>query len=163
MSPPASGSAAQVQRLSRAAVAKVNEVMQDPETRDRVLENGRTLLDLAQQWRDERRRRTSERDGPGISERLKSRTSQRFGVGRLKARVDRLGEALDTLGARSPELVEELGAMRSQVRDVELRLPVAEALSGRPRRRMLKAFDRRLDALEGTLADALLPSSDDQG
>lgn len=149
--------------LYRAAVAKATEVLQDPEVRRKVMENSRVLVDMAQRWREERRRREAPRDGPGLAERLRGRAARQFGAGRLRSRTDRLGEALDALCAQSPELAQALGEMRSDVADIGQRIPVAEVLSGRPRRKMLGAIDDRLDALEGALADALLPSAEDVG
>lgn len=157
----AKGSSGQVQRLSRAAVAKVNEVLQDPEVRDKAMENGRTLLDLAQQWREDRRSRKAQRDGPTLEERLGVRASQWFGVGRLRSRVDRLGKALDTLCSQSPDLADALGDLRSEVEEIRQRTEVADAFSGRSRRKMLNASGDQLDALEEALADALLPSPGD--
>lgn len=150
---PANQAAAPAKIVSRAA-----EVLQDPKVRAQILEQGRIVSDAARRWQADRRQRASPAVGPGVVARLGAKVAERVGASRLEHRATRLREAVDRLGEGRQDLADALAPVGDEIDEIRAAIPVAVALTGRSRRRVLSSLDDRLDALESTLADILLPA-----
>lgn len=136
------------------AVNKAMEVLQDPEVRAKLLEQGRSLADAAQRWRETRQAKPAGggyEDDPSPMSRL---IGNRFGQQRLERRVENLREALEKLGDGRPDLAAPLLPVARAVENVSTALSVAGTLPFYKRKRAHIRIDGELDQLETGLFDA---------
>lgn len=131
---------------------KAAEALRDPETRQRVISQGRAAADVAQRWRGERAGRARAGDADDAGEESAFRVVHR----RLGRREQRLREAITGLMSDDQVLAAQLAPVINALDGVVKALTVSPALPLMRRRQAHRAIDDVLDSIDGQLLDASL-------
>lgn len=166
----ASGRAAR--RLLQPAVRKAAEALNDPETRQRLADQGRDAVAAGQRWNEKRRQERDAEGDPGLLARAGETANQALSQRKLERRVERLRAAVDALVENRPSRQADLDPTSVAIDDAAAKLTVAAALPAETRPQAHRQIDLQLRDLEADLFDrtfedgeprrALPPSTDDE-
>lgn len=155
MAPVAKPSSGKGKEVIDRLTAQALRALQDPNVGEKIVKQGRAVMDSAQRWRTNRQK-TGDRS---VTDRVAESVGGRFGQRGLERREANLRAAVSSLVADSPELETSLRPLVQSLDDVARLLKVSAALPFAKRKRAHMKIDGVLDELEAGFFDAVLEGS----
>lgn len=135
------------------AVDKARTALNDPRTRQMLIEQGKTIALQAQQWKKNNTPAAS-RGGPQIR--------NPFGQARMERRIENLRTSLAALAEGRPELGSALAPVGEAVDRLAVSVDIAGRMPALKRKQAHMRIEKELDQLEKDLFDQTFAAGDDQ-
>ncbi len=148
-----SASARVARRLLQPAVRRATEALNDPEARQRLVDQGRDAVAAGQRWNEKRRQERDAEGDPGVLARAGETANQALSQRKLERRVERLRAAVAALVENRPSRQLDLDPVSTAIDDAAAKLTVAASLPAGTRPQAHRRIDLQLRGLEADLFD----------